>query len=209
MKHPTQRHPGDLQLAAFSTGDVSFLQRFGLERHVNGCENCQEQIAAFLAMREELARTEPPAVNWDSLASEMRANIHLGLEAGACVRVTSPRGSKIRSVRLAVTFASLLLLAGAGLFMRDYRPLRQIAATQITATQVATGPSLTPAPEYRIPVLESSTSGIEMRAGSNSFAFLNRKGEATSQTVSAQGTVQSRDIDSDTGSVTIKNVYLQ
>ena len=203
MRQQPMNHPTDLQLSAFSAGDVSFLQRFGLERHVNGCEACQEQLAGFRAMREELARTEMPVLNWDTLASEMRANIHLGLEAGACVRLTSPRGNKIRSVRLAVTFASLLLLVGAGLFMRDYRPLRQVA------TEMATGPSLTPTPEYRIPVLESSTSGIEMRTGSNSFAFLNRKGEAVSQTVSAQGTVQSRDIDAETGSVTIRNVYLQ
>jgi hypothetical protein len=198
MKHLT-----DLQLAAFSTDDVTFLQRFGLERHVNSCERCQEQLAAFQSMRAELAQAELPVVNWTALASEMRANIHLGLEAGECVRVASPRSNKVRSLRLAMAFASLLLLAGAGFVMRDYRPQRP--------AQMATsdGPSLTALPEYRIPVLESSTSGIVMRTGDNSFAFLNRKGEAVSQTVSAQGAMQSRDIDADTGSVTIKNVYLQ
>ena len=204
MKHRVQTHPSDLRLAAFATGDyVTFIQRFGLERHVNGCEHCQEQIAAFRAMRTELAQTELPALNWDALASEMRANIHLGLEAGECVRVASPNAGRVRGLRLAVAFASLLLVAGAGIFMRDYRPRQtpQVAQSE--------GPSLTALPEYRIPVLETSTTGIEMRTGANSFAFLNRKGEAVSQTVSAQGTVQSRDIDADTGSVTIKNVYLQ
>ena len=191
-------HPDELDLAAFASGDAGFFRRFGLERHVRGCEQCQDEVAALCEMRAELAGAELPELNWDVLASEMRANIHLGLEAGECVRVPSEK--KIFSPRLAAAFASLVLLAGAALFMRDYRP-RQI--------ETATAPPVTPTPEYRIPVLESSMSGIEMRTGPNSFALLNREGGAVSQSVSAQGTMRSRDIDADTGSVTIKDVYLQ
>jgi hypothetical protein len=194
-----RHHPSDLDLAAFSSSDLGFFRRFGVERHVRGCEQCQDEVAAICEMRAELAGIELPELNWDALASEMRANIHLGLEAGECVRVAPQK--KIFSPRLAAAFASLLLLAGAGFFMRDYRPRPQIST--------ASTPPVTPTPEYRIPVLESSVSGIELRTGPTSFALLNRQGGAVSQSVSAQGAVRSRDIDADTGSVTIKDVYLQ
>jgi hypothetical protein len=192
------KHPSELDLAALATGDMNFFRRFGLDRHVNGCEQCQAEIAAFREMRSELAGTEMPELNWDALASEMCANIHLGLEAGECVRVTPE--SKFFSPRLAGAFASLLLLAGAGFFMRDHRPRPQTAAE-------ATAPPVTPTPEYRMPVLETSMDGIQLRTGPTSFALLNREGGDASQTVSAQGAVRSRDIDA--GSVTIKDVYLQ
>ena len=179
------KHPSELDLAAYAGGDTGSLQRFAVERHVRGCEACQQEIAAYREMRERLPSTEIPDLDWDSLASEMRANIHLGLEAGACVRVI--REKRAFSPRLAVAFASLLLLASAGFFLRDHRPHAEVAAA---------------------PVLESNMSGIELRTGRTSFALLNREGAAASQTVSAQGAVRSRDID-DTGSVTIKDVYLQ
>lgn len=183
-------HPSELDLAGYASGDTGFFQRIGLDRHIRGCERCQEEIAAYREMRADLAAAAMPQLDWDMLASEMRANIHLGLEAGACVRPAPEK--RVFSPRLAVVFASLLLLAIAGLVMSGRRPHAETAL----------------GPEYRVPVLESSTKGIEMRAGRTSFALLNHEGSAASQTVSAQGAVRSRDID-DTGSVTIKDVYLQ
>jgi anti-sigma factor RsiW len=190
------KHPSELDLAAYSSSDLGgatgFLRRLLVERHLHTCQHCRDEIAAYRELRTGLAEAEMPALDWDALASEMRANIHLGLEAGACVRVAPEK--RAFSPRLAVAFASLLLLAGSGFFLRNYKPRAEVATA--------------PAPEYRTPVLESSISGIELRTGRTSFALLNHDGAAASETVSAQGAVRSSDID-DTGSVTIKDVYLQ
>lgn len=191
MTRLSGHHPSELDLAGYASGDTGFFQRIGLDRHVHGCDRCQQEIAAYREMRAELSTAAMPQLDWDRLASEMRANIYLGLEAGACVRRVPEK--RVLSPRLAVVFASLLLLAIAGLALSGRRPHAENALAQ---------------PEYRVPVLESSTNGIEMRAGRTSFALLNHDGSAASQTVSAQGAVRSRDID-DTGSVTIKDVYLQ
>ena len=64
--------------------------------------------------------------------------------------------------------------------------------------------------EYEAPRLESSNSGLELRTGSNnSMMLLNQAGASISQTVSAQGAIRARNIDANTGSVTINNVYLE
>jgi hypothetical protein len=204
VKDLTKQHPNEIDIAAFAGGDLSFFRRIGLDRHLRGCESCQVRIEGFHRLRSDLIGTELgtelPHLNWSALAAEMRANIHLGIEAGECVRETpAPR---LVSPRLAVAFASLLLIVGAAVFMRDYRPERSTSGIAGIRPATAT-------PEYRIPVLETSVQGIEMRTGPSSFAFLNHEGGAVSQTVSAAGAVRSRDIDGDTGSVTIKDVYLQ
>lgn len=193
MKEPAH-HPDELDLAAFAGGDVNFFRRVFLERHLRACESCADRFAGFRELRSALAELPPPDVDWESLATEMRANIHLGLEAGECVRETP--GFRLLSPRLGIVFASLVVLAGAAFFVRDYLPSRAGSRSPVAA---ASQPA----------VLETNTDGIRMRTGPNSFAFLNREGRAASQTVSADGAVRSRDIDGDTGSVTIRDVYLQ
>jgi hypothetical protein len=57
--------------------------------------------------------------------------------------------------------------------------------------------------------LQPTGSGIELRKGTDSFTFLGRQGVRTDETVSAQGVIQARYINGETGSITINNVYLQ
>lgn len=183
-------HPDENGLALLAGGETGRIHRFFLERHLRNCENCQDKVAAFHDLRGQLAEVELPDVNWNFLAAEMRANIRLGLEAGACVRTANV--SKSWSPRLTVAFASLLLLVGASVLLTDAR-LRHPVNVAETAT----------------PVLQPTGSGIELRNGSDSFSFLDHKGTRTDQTVSAQGVIQARYVNGDTGSVTINNVYLQ
>src|SRR5580700_10458291 len=82
------KHPGEYNLALLAGGEAGAFHRFRLDRHVRNCEDCTEKVAEFQALRKHLNRTEFPDLNWSSLAEEMRANIHVGLEAGACVRDT-------------------------------------------------------------------------------------------------------------------------
>jgi hypothetical protein len=182
-------HPRDNDLALLAGGDAGRIQRLLLDRHVRTCADCRGKIADYQKLRAGLADADLPDLNWTFLAADMRANIRLGLEAGACVRTTRvfPRWNP----RLGIAFASLALLVVASEFVRDARPHRP------AAVDVAT------------PVLQSTGSGVEIRTGKNSLTLLNHHGNAANQTVSARGDIGARYIDSDTGSVTIDNVYLQ
>ena len=183
------KHPGEYNLALLAGGESGTFLRFRLDRHVRNCEDCQEKVAEFQALRKHLASTEFPEVSWNSLAAEMRANIHVGLEAGACVRDTHV--AKNWTPQFAVAFASLVVLVGAGFFLTDAR-LHRMPVSEGAAT-----------------VLQPTASGIELRKGMASFAFLDNKGVRTDQTVNAQGAIEARYINNETGSVTITNVLLQ
>jgi anti-sigma factor ChrR (cupin superfamily) len=179
------RHPSSTDLALLAGGDCSFARAFLLNRHVRQCPGCAGEVDEFSALREEMAESMPPAVDWECLASEMRANVRLGLEAGACVRypVLTP---KSRNPRLVIAFASLVALIGTGVFYSRHQNRVEVP----------------------IAVLHSTPEGVEVRSGLNSLELLNRKASIADQTVGAQGQIGVRYVD-DTGSVTINNVYLQ
>ena len=58
-------------------------------------------------------------------------------------------------------------------------------------------------------VLESTGSGIQVREGGQVLSILNSRGKDVIRTVSAQGEMRARFVDSGTGLVTINNVYVQ
>jgi hypothetical protein len=188
------KHPCEIDLALLAGGEVGRMRRISLERHVRACAECDEKVAQFQALRAEVANFEladpngNAALNWNVLATEMRANIHLGLEAGECVRATGmARGW---NPRLTLAFASLLLIAGASFLLRD------------------SGSHPTPPPSSA-PVLESTGAGIELRTGSTSMMLLHRPGAVADRTVSAGGEIGVRYVDGETGAVTIDNVSLE
>ena len=181
------RHPSSADLALLAGGDCGFARSFLLNRHVRQCADCAAEVDEFSALREEAADFMPPAVNWASLATEMRANIRLGLEAGECVRYSVPT-PKNRNPRLVIAFASLIALIGTGVFYSKHQNRNDVI-----------GPAA---------VLHSTPEGVEVRSGLNSLELLNHKASIADQTVGAQGQIGVRYID-ETGSVTINNVYLQ
>ncbi len=181
-------HPRENDLALLAGGEVGRIRRFLLDRHLRECADCRETVAEYRELRTEVAELELSEVNWSFLAADIRANIRLGLEAGACVRATPVL--KRWNARPALALAALLLLFAGGFFMRDVR-LRPVVAEEAT------------------PVLRVNGSGVEIRSGTNSLTLLNHHGGATNQTVSARGDIGTRYVDGDTGSVTINNVYLQ
>jgi len=186
-------HPLENDLALLAGGETGRIRRFLLDRHVRTCADCQNKIAEYRELRSELSEPGLPDLNWNFLAADMRANIRLGLEAGACVR--TPHVFMRWNPRLGIAFASLALLVGSGLFLRDIRPLRN--QPNAAASEAATT------------VLRSTGSQVEIRTGARSLALLNHRGNAVNQTVSAQGDIGTRYIDGETGSVIINNVYLQ
>ncbi|HKD08619.1 MAG TPA: hypothetical protein VKB79_22140 [Bryobacteraceae bacterium] len=180
-------HPSEIDLALFAGDDCGMVSRYFLNRHVRRCAQCAAVVAQFEAVRAEMDMPPLPDVDWDRLELEMRANIHLGLEAGECVRMAVPR--RTRDARLAVAFASLAIVVSAGFLMKR-APVNDPSAHKTAE-----------------PVLESTGAGIELRNGASSLTLMNRHGAVADQTVSAEGQIRARYIDN--GSVTINNVSLE
>src|SRR4051812_7101444 len=82
-------HATETQLALFQTGELGLVERLRVRWHVNSCDRCSNELAAFeetRSMMEATAEELPPGFDWARVAAEMSANIHLGVEAGECVR---------------------------------------------------------------------------------------------------------------------------
>ena len=183
------RHPSEANLALLAGGELSPWRQWSVARHVAGCEQCRREVAEFSGLRQEVhAMAETPELPWNSLATEMRANIRLGLEAGECVTERSAV-RRVFSLRAMVACASLAMLLVVGFLIEQPAPR---AAETKTAEAV----------------LETSGSGIQVTEGSQSMMLLN----ANSRDVQYQAggsTMGARYVNSDTGQVTINNVYVQ
>ena len=180
-------HPAEADLALLAGSECGVVSRYFLNRHVRRCETCLDTVAEFVMLRNQIA-TDMPDLDWDRLEAEMRANVHLGLEAGECVR-RAP-AARFWNPQVSVAFASLLLLIAAGFAMH-----------------VPNVPSAAPALSADTSVLESSGSGLELRSGASSLTLINHHGGVADQTVSAEGVIRARYID--TGGVTTNNVYME
>lgn len=136
-------HPKEQDLALFATRDLSFVQNFRLNRHVSSCAACSQTIAEYRELTSALSEPDLDIANWDALAAEMKANVRLGLEAGACVDSTKTRFARINplpapirlNARLGVAAASLMVLISAGLLMRQPKPAPAPARTTIASQQ--------------------------------------------------------------------------
>jgi len=132
------KHPAEQDLALYASGDQGFFKGFTLGRHVRNCAACAEVVEEYREIATALS-VESAIPGWDTLAAEMKANIRLGLEAGACIAPDrTARIPLVLNPRLAVAFASLMVLVGAGLFLRPPRQASGpsvLASNQITAQQ--------------------------------------------------------------------------
>jgi hypothetical protein len=106
------KHPSQATLALQAGGDLGFFARWRTERHLRQCERCRAEVEAFATARRiapDLA--EIPELPWNRLAAEMKANIHLGLVAGECVR----SGERpVRDIPLFAGARAIAALAGIG-----------------------------------------------------------------------------------------------
>jgi anti-sigma factor RsiW len=196
------RHPAETDLALLAGGECGLFTRLRLNRHVARCGDCRDTVASFSELRSEtrLAGEDIlPDVDWQRLASEMRANVRLGLAAGECVREVpgserrwhwKPRLSSGLASKLAFGMAGVVLLVGAGFFLDGLLPHK--------------GPG-----SAHAAVLESTGSGIAVRTDSGSMTLLNHGDVVADQTVSAQGAIRASYVDGDTGTVTITSVYVE
>ncbi len=90
------KHPLEADLALHAGHDLGFVKEWRVGRHVSRCEQCRQTVDEFVVLRSTTVQLgELPAdINWKRLASEMKANIRLGLEAGECVAGYSGSGGR-------------------------------------------------------------------------------------------------------------------
>jgi hypothetical protein len=186
-------HPSETSLALHASGDLGVWARWKISHHAVHCEECRTRIDAFRSAREQL-RDEmaelPPEVNWGRLAGEMKANIHLGLVAGECVAQIQPEPRPLFG-RLTAVAAPALLLVLVGLLLQHPQP-RPAAAPWVDGT-----------------LIEANRGGIEMRQGDRMMSLRHPEAEDVTNLVSVEGGLRASYVDSQTGQITIQNLYAQ
>jgi hypothetical protein len=188
------KHPSPATLALHAGGDLGFLARWRTERHLTDCERCREEVAGFTGVREIVTDlAEIPEVSWNRLASEMKANIRLGLAAGECVKSSEKprRWSLFSGARAAVALASVVALLVTGLVLQRPMPLPPPPVDGVVVQSTAEG------------------DGIQVRDGSRALRLLHTGAQHVTYSVGAQGSMRARYVDPETGYVTIHNVYAE
>jgi len=186
-------HPSGAVLALFAGGELRSVLRWRVERHVAACSECRREVSEFSELRAAVpVMMEPPEISWTKLAAEMKANIRLGLEAGECVNGGRSVRHGVFSVRALAVCGSLALLLVAFLLER---PTPRVEPVEVSE------------PAF----LESSGSGIQVKSGDQSIILLNtRARNARDVNYLASGNaMRARYVDTETGYVTINNVYAQ
>jgi hypothetical protein len=189
-------HPSETELALLAGGDCGWVERLRLYRHVSHCGDCQDSMASFADVRSSLKQMALPAVavedaEWERLATDMRANIRLGLAAGECVAAAPVEpAAKPWFPKFAYGAAGVVVLLGAGMFLRGLLPQPDVPAS-------------------RAAVVESTAKGIQVRTSAGTMTLLNLGDTEPDQTITSQGAVRARYVDGNTGTVTITSVYAE
>jgi hypothetical protein len=190
------RHPSEENLALFAGGDLGRLEAWRVSRHLRRCHDCRAEVEQFRTATSVLGReTErlPAGLNWERLAAEMTGNIRVGLAAGECVAPVPARRQPL-GWRPAALIAMLTILILGGWFLQGPKMWMR------RQPQIA-GPAQ--------PVLEATPAGIEVKASRGALTLLNTRAVSPAVYVSAPGSLRARFVDSETGQVTINNVYAE
>ena len=187
-------HPNQSTLALYAGQDLGWFTRRRTERHLARCGECRGEVRAFASARDNLAAlNELPAISWNRLAIEMKANIRLGLAAGECVRGERTAGplAWMSNARALTACASVMALVAAGLFLQRPTP----PAPAVAASEGA--------------LLRATANGIELNQGGQTLSLLHVRSVDVTYSAGAQGSMRAGYVDSDTGNVTINNLYVQ
>jgi anti-sigma factor RsiW len=185
------KHPGEATLALFAGKDLGPLARWRTQRHLDRCPRCRAEVTEFSGLRLEMGDlTELPGISWNRLAAEMKANIHVGLAAGECVRDSRLGASPLLGMRAAIACASVAVLLLAGMLLEKPAP--------VAIAEQRAGVSL-----------QAIHNGLEMRDGDQAFVLKNGSAGEVTYSAGAQGSIGARFVDRTTGYMTINTVYVQ
>ena len=197
------RHPFDTELALYAGGDLRGWDWVKTAVHVRGCDACRTSVAEFRLDQQRLldsADDMPPGLNWDRMASEMAANVRVGLAAGECIGPVAGRESQTTgwNWKPAGAFAGLAMVFAAAWWLN-------MPASDTAALSRAFGC----VHEDRGPVVEASSEGIEFRENGSVLGVSTSAAQPVVTSVSFGGSASARYVDDETGQVTITTVYVQ
>jgi anti-sigma factor ChrR (cupin superfamily) len=191
-------HASEYELALYAGGELGFWSRRRIRRHLRQCDECRREhqaISEARARRLASANDLPEGLDWDRLASEMKANIHLGLSAGECVAVPSPP-NHLTGWRPALVLSSALAVVLLAYWVyRPSGPPPEIAHKSFSSPSEV--------------LLEVTAAGIGLNDHGPVLTIKHPKDQDVAFSVSLEGAVRSRYVDPETGQVTINNVYVQ
>lgn len=195
-------HPDPTTLALLAGGELPWAERLGVWLHARRCLRCREELEAYLEVRER-AREETfdllpeDSLEWERLEAELKANIRLGLAAGAIVDRPAPHGAADLSAppwwRVAVVLGSLTVVLASGWYLR--RPERHLTPTVALPADVLT-------------VMETRDAGIGIQDQDGAMTLLRPAEQAATVAVDYGGGAKTQYVDGDTGQVTIHQVYV-
>jgi anti-sigma factor RsiW len=214
-------HVIDTDLALYSSGDLPVWRRAQVWLHVSACERCRLRIEAFRADRSRRranADQLPEGLDWDRMAAEMTANIHLGLAAGECVSPRTRRGSQTEwkktlpggwrfSWRPVALVAGVAVVVSAAWWLN--LPASDTEALGRVMHGIARGGRRSVLAEDAGPVVEATSAGVELRQNGGALQVSQSGMHPLTVSVSVQGSASAHYIDTDTGQVTITSVYAQ
>jgi hypothetical protein len=187
------KHPNEADLALFAGHDLNFIFEWRVGRHVALCEQCRGTVDTFVSLRSEAAALGelPAEIAWNRLASEMKANIRLGLAAGECVAGPSRVGGHagFSGIHTLLAYAAVILLVVAGVWLQRPVPMESGRA-----------------------VLAATVDGVELTEGGRSFGLRyggSRDVKDVSYSADAKGAMSARYVDSNTGYVTVVNMNME
>ncbi len=191
MTYTQQPHPAESDLALYAAGDLRWLHRRRTDRHVSRCSQCQGIVAEYSEFRSSIKSSQAfEAPNWNRLASEMTANIRLGLAAGECVGARLAPRPIVSGKRLILAGGMLSALVAVGIWIGrpDLHPVQW--------QKVSSGT-----------ILERSETGIQVSGIRQTLRIMNPATRNVIYSVGSQGELRARSLDPETGNVAITHVY--
>ncbi len=192
------KHPAPDVLALYAGRDLNLWTMIRTAAHVYRCAQCAGQARSLGHARAQLkaeAMEMPAGLNWDEMAAEMRANIRLGLTAGAIVAETPESHFSPREPwpwQLGVVMASVALVAVLSWIL-------PAPPADHTFQRAAAAPVF----------LETQAGGLALQDHGSALTLLSPEKTAATTTVSWDGGARASYVDPETGQVTIHHVSAQ
>ena len=219
-----RKHPLQTQLALFAGGELGWMETWTVRRHLLACPGCRRHVADFSQDRQvvrDLSAELPAGIDWERLSGEMAGNIRVGLAAGEAISAFDPPAD-LKIVRTrpvwfqwnagwAVAAASVVF--AAGFWINLPRPQAEHLLTSLRGIRferigkVVQPDSGNAAATTGDVLMEASRASIEVWGNGASLSLLNPRSDGPTISVSTQGSAGARYIDSNTGQVTINQVY--
>jgi hypothetical protein len=203
---PEMMHPSVPILALFSTGDLPWKTMWRLKRHVNRCEQCEQQVAEYRAAKVELrreAQTETltafeAITDWSVLEREMLGNIAVGVAAARCIEKVRRGRSWLIKASLAAAVTTLFVAGWITHIPREQTEHLAASLRQIIGLD---------RPAYAGTQLKNTPDGIAVRTQGATLTIMHPRSAVV--LVSGPTSMSARYVDEDTGQVTITKVYAQ